>query len=150
MTLTEVKTFLKHNAEDQEVKIFLDSISDKRVNQAIDKLMKNKVPEMVEEETKKRIELEKERDFSIEKEKEFSQELENKIKDLGIPKTLGLSMLSGVDSSISEENLNLKFEEIKSVHEEILKTKYISDPPKKGGMDQLTTEQQVLKNLGLH
>ena len=152
MELENIKEYLKINAEDPQVKTFLDSISDKRVNQALSNL-NNKIPEMVEAEVIKRQELENNRAAAIEKEKAFNEELENKLSGLNVPLSLGRNMLAGLTSESTEEEINSKLSEIESVKKEmgekIMKDLSGIKRAEYNSSNTPSMEQQVMKNLGL-
>lgn len=151
MNIKDIKEYLNNNGDNEEVVNLLDSISDKRVNQALTKLQ-NKIPTMVEEETLKRLDLEQQRQQEIQRESDFTKGLEDRLKDLNIPLTLGQSLTTGLSLASESDEIEQRFKDIESIKKGVAE-EFMSKlggkriPAGGAPLPFQSTEQQVLKNI---
>jgi len=152
MNINDIKEYIKNNSQDEELNIYLGSLADSRVNNALAKL-NNKIPDMVNEETNKRMELVKERQDSINRESEFNQGLQDRLKTLNVSEKLGQSLLTGLTQDSTPEQIDQKFNEIESIQLDMVKS---FESELSGARKQYnnvpgikTIEEQVMSKLNL-
>ena len=153
MNIEEIKAYIKKNEADPEVIKYLDSVSDKRVNKALDNVYKTKLPELVQTETDKRMKLQAERDNTLLAEKEFQDTLNGRLDKLEVPSGLGQRFISDLGVSSTEEEIEERFKEIESYQNEIankaIKAKFTTEQPKTSSLPIDDMKSQVLNNLGV-
>ena len=153
MNITEVKEFLKDNESDPEVTKFIDSISDKRVNQATENIYKNKLPSLVEAEVTARMEREAERRENLKAEDDFKATLQGRLKEMNVPEGIGAKFLNDLGVNSTEEEIESRFTELatftEGVRAKALKSQYSTNMPKTSSSTTNDMKSQVLSNLGL-
>lgn len=136
MTIEEIKTL---HTEDEELKKYIDSEADRRVNQARETWDK-KLPEEAEKMANMILE-------RRDKEAAFQDQIKSIFIDSKIPVDLGFDLLGEVGADISTEELESKIQKIgeryNEIQEKVIKERYGNNP---APQRSLSTDE-VLKPL---
>jgi hypothetical protein len=150
MTLEDVKAFIEENAENEDVQRFVDSLADKRVNQAREKWEKE-LDGKVEEEIQRR-------EQKAELEHKRLEDVKNRFKQAGLDEELGLKFMPKDVGAMSEEDLESaigKATESAKDAQERLKEKFVAERfegksiPRSGDGNTVPERNEIRKAMGL-
>jgi len=104
-------------SEDETVKKFIDGLADKRVNQYRDRFIDKDLPGLVESQVNDRISRDQKERDRLEREQSFRTQIADRLEAQYIDPKLGSKFFDDLGAESSEEEIESRFEEFKTLQE---------------------------------
>jgi uncharacterized protein YabN with tetrapyrrole methylase and pyrophosphatase domain len=147
----DIKEFKELYNNDEEIKKFIDSVADQRVNQYRDRFIEKDLPGLVEKQVQERIERDQQERQRLEREEGFRSQIAKKLESRYIDPRIGIKYFDDLRADSSEEEIELRFKEFDDLQEKTInkviaerlggKTPEGGTAPEKPSLENMSYEQ---------